>query len=176
MLRSFRLRTPESPALRRCSSSQKISAKALIFREPLCASFFSMEKRSQKPSKGGTPFDNPRRPWFRQLQLTRIYHWPSCVRPAREHAIYRASPSNAETEPEDFTRWYTSAVCCPASQQTSRTTLRFAGALRYPQALAELSAIPAKEQAQNALDNQHLAQGGYQRGCPPLMAFGFFSP
>ena len=34
---------------------------------------------------------------------------------------------------------------------------------------------PAKEQAPNALENQHLAQGGYQRGCPPLMAFGFFS-
>ena len=77
------------------------------------ASFFSMEKRSQKPSKGETPVDNPRRPRFRQLQLTRIYHCPSGVRPAREHAIYRASPSNAETEPEDFTRWYTSVVCLP---------------------------------------------------------------
>ena len=119
LLRSFQPRTLEAPALRRCSSSQKISATALIFREPLGTSFFSMEKRSQKPSKGGTPFDNPRRPWFRQLQLTRIYHWPSCVRPAREHAIYRASPSNAETEPEDFTRWYTSVVCCPASRQSS---------------------------------------------------------
>ena len=41
---------------------------------------------------------------------------------------------------------------------------------------AGLSAKPAKEQVPNALDNQHLAQGGYQRGCPPLMAFGFFSP
>ena len=67
-------------------------------------------------------------------------------------------------------------VAAPFSHKTPRTTLRFAGALRYPQASADLSAKPTKEQAPNALDNQHLAQGDCQRGCPPLMAFGFFSP
>ena len=61
----------------------------------------------------------------------------------------------------------------PTKRRVPRSAFREPFVIRKPNGFIRHT---CKKQAPNALENQHLAQGGCQRGCLPLMAFGFFSP
>ena len=62
----------------------------------------------------------------------------------------------------------------PTKRRVPRSALREPFVIRKPQRIYPPN--QQKNRRQMPLTYWHFARGGYQRGCPPLMAFGFFSP